>query len=121
LYQADESHPSVAGTYAGACCFYTAFFRKDPTLITFNAGLTKEDADIIKNAVKTIVFDNLAEWHIGEYNPVADFSFTDMGSGNINFTNKSLYASSYFWILEIAIHPLLKIRHIYMQQREHIP
>ncbi|MDD4210063.1 MAG: PKD domain-containing protein [Bacteroidales bacterium] len=97
LYQADESHPSVAGTYAGACCFYTAFFRKDPTLITFNAGLTKEDADIIKNAVKTILFDNLAEWHIGEYNPVADFSFTDMGSGNINFTNKSLYASSYFW------------------------
>jgi len=97
LYQADESHPSIAGTYVGACCFYTAFFRKDPTLITFNAGLSPENADIIRNTVKTIVFDNFPEWHIGEYDPAADFSFTNMGSGHISFSNTSLYASSYFW------------------------
>lgn len=28
LYSPDESHPSVAGSYAAACCFYTSIFRK---------------------------------------------------------------------------------------------
>jgi hypothetical protein len=34
LYQADGSHPSVAGTYAAACSFYAAAFRKSPQAIT---------------------------------------------------------------------------------------
>ena len=67
LYQADESHPSVAGTYAAACSFYTALFRKDPTLISFNSGLTASDAADIRNAAKLIVYDSLLNWHIGEY------------------------------------------------------
>ena len=53
LYQADESHPSIAGSYAAACCFYASLFKKDPTLITYNFGLNASDATIIKNAVKT--------------------------------------------------------------------
>jgi Secretion system C-terminal sorting domain len=67
LYQADESHPSLAGSYAAACCFYTALFRKDPTLITFNSLLSTTDANIIKNATKLMVYDSLLNWHIGEY------------------------------------------------------
>lgn len=47
--------PSVAGTYAAACCFYTTIFRKDPTLISFNSSLTTIEADSIKMAAKLIV------------------------------------------------------------------
>jgi hypothetical protein len=67
LYQADESHPSVFGTYAGACAFYASIFRKDPALCTFNSVLSSTDADNIKNAASAVVFDSLLEWHIGEY------------------------------------------------------
>ncbi len=67
LYDPDESHPSVAGSYAAACCFYSAIFRKDPTLCTFNSTLLSNDALIIKAAAKTIVFDSLMKWHVGEY------------------------------------------------------
>jgi hypothetical protein len=28
LYQSDESHPSLAGSYAAACCFYATIFSK---------------------------------------------------------------------------------------------
>jgi hypothetical protein len=64
LYQSDESHPSYAGSYAAACTFYTIFFRKNPTLITYDAGLAPTDAANIRESVKTIVFEHLADWNV---------------------------------------------------------
>lgn len=67
LYDPDGSHPSNAGSYAIACSFYTAIFRKDPTLLTYNSALSPSDAAQIRNAAKAVVFDSLMTWHIGEY------------------------------------------------------
>lgn len=97
LYQSDESHPSVAGTYAAACCFYTTLFRKDPNLITYKSYLLSEDAANIRAAVKTVVFDSLKKWKIGEFDPQSDFTYADSGSGNISFSNQSINATSYLW------------------------
>ncbi len=72
LYQPDDSHPSVAGSYAAACCFYTAIFRRDPTLITFNAGLAGTDAANIRTAVKEVVYNHLTDWNIGVYDHLLD-------------------------------------------------
>ncbi|MBZ0098739.1 MAG: T9SS type A sorting domain-containing protein [Taibaiella sp.] len=74
LYQPDDSHPSVAGSYAAACCFYTAIFRRDPTLITFNAGLAGTDAAYIRTAVKEVVYNHLTDWNIGVYDHLLDSS-----------------------------------------------
>lgn len=62
LYTADESHPSLAGSYAAACSFYATLFQKSPTQITFNAGLSNAVATAIKNAAKVEVFDRLGSW-----------------------------------------------------------
>lgn len=62
LYQDDESHPSVAGSYAAACAFYTMFFHRDPSGITFNASLDDDVAATIRSAVRTVVFDSLDRW-----------------------------------------------------------
>ncbi len=62
LYSGDESHPSLLGSYAAACCFYTAIFKKDPTFITWNSTLSANDANIVKAAAKTVVYDNLPLW-----------------------------------------------------------
>lgn len=67
LYQSDESHPSLAGSYTAACCFYTTLFRKDPSLITYNSSLSTTETSHIKNAVKQVVFDSLLKWNIGKY------------------------------------------------------
>ena len=79
LYQPDESHPSAAGSYAAACCFYASLFKKDPTLITFDFGLSLSDASIIKNAVKTQVFDSLQLWDFKRL-PISNFNY-QIGSG----------------------------------------
>lgn len=99
LYSSDESHPSVAGTYAGACTFYTTFFKKDPTLISYNASLNSTDADIIKAAVKDVVFKNLVQWNIGIYVPTPSFTYNTINNGTVNFTNTSLYSDGYNWDL----------------------
>ena len=67
LYDADESHPSLAGTYAAACSFFTAMFREDPTLAPFSSSLPAIDAADIRNAAKVVAYDSLLNWHIGEY------------------------------------------------------
>ncbi|HTN46313.1 MAG TPA: PKD domain-containing protein [Flavipsychrobacter sp.] len=79
LYDPDESHPSLAGSYAAACCFYTAIFKKDPTGISFNSGLNATDASIIRNAAKTRVFNSLPSWDFKKP-PTSNFSYF-VGSG----------------------------------------
>lgn len=97
LYQPDGSHPSVAGTYAAACSFYTTLFRKSATLITYNPGITATDAANIRTAAKNVVYDSMMYWHIGEYDPKAAFSCSLSGVNQISFTNNSLNASTYAW------------------------
>jgi hypothetical protein len=97
LYQTDESHPSAAGSYAAACSFYAALFRKDPTAIAFNSSLPPADAALIRDAAKAVVFDSLLEWHIGAYDPAAGFSVSLAADLQVEFANTSAYASSFVW------------------------
>ena len=65
LYQADESHPSMAGSYAAACAFFTMLFDQDPLLITYTAGLGAEESLAIREAVRAVVYEQYDYW----YNP----------------------------------------------------
>ena len=65
LYVDDGSHPSAAGSYAAACCFYAAVFRKDPGLITYNYSVGSSTASTIRSAARTVVYNNLSTWHLG--------------------------------------------------------
>lgn len=62
LYQSDESHPSMIGSYAAACSFYTVLFKKSPLQITANCGIEDAIANTIRNAAQTVVFDSLNKW-----------------------------------------------------------
>ena len=97
LYQSDESHPSAAGSYAAACSFYAALFRKDPTAIAFNSSLPPADAALIRDAAKAVIFDSLLEWHIGAYDPAASFTFSIAADPQVAFANTSTNASSFVW------------------------
>jgi hypothetical protein len=96
LYDPDESHPSLKGTYAAALTFYTALFRKNPILVQFNSSLTVSEANNIKQAVRNVVYDSLSHWFVGAYDPVADFSFMTTGN-EVSFLNNSAFASAYYW------------------------
>ena len=62
LYMSDESHPSLAGSYAAACAFYTMMFGHDPDSITYDAGLSPKAAHFIRSAVHDVVYDSLWKW-----------------------------------------------------------
>ncbi|MBS1587522.1 MAG: T9SS type A sorting domain-containing protein [Bacteroidetes bacterium] len=72
LYQADESHPTPAGSYAVACAFYATIFRKDPSGINYNGGLPVADADSIQVAARTVAFDSLSTWLVGTQDAYVD-------------------------------------------------
>lgn len=97
LYNPDFSHPSVNGTYAAALTFYTILFQKNPLDITYNGSVTPEYAMHMREVVKSVVYDSLAVWHIGEYIPQAAFNFEHLGDAVYQFTNLSTNAESYVW------------------------
>lgn len=92
LYQTDGSHPSVAGTYAAACSFYTAIFKSDPTAITFTSSLNPADAAIIRQAAKAVVYDSLSYWDYKQQ-PRSTFAYT-IGSG----TNEVIFSPINFGV-----------------------
>ena len=96
LYTGDGSHPTIRGSYLAAITFYTIIFQKDPTLITFNSSLSEEMANDIKNAVKLVVYDDLEEWNIGDYDPVANFE-VEQDINELTFTNTSAYVGEVVW------------------------
>lgn len=101
LYISDESHPTLAGSFVSAVCFYTVIFRKDPTLMTYKpTDLSTADANAIKQAVKLILFNDFAKWNVGAYDPaapVANFNVATVSETNVAFTNTSQNAASYGW------------------------
>lgn len=96
LYSSDESHPSLAGSFAAACTLYTMIYKKDPTLITWNSGLSNSDATTIKLAAKTIVFDQISTWDFTVNPAVASYSEI-INSNQVSFTNTSAAFDSLVW------------------------
>ncbi len=97
LYQSDASHPEAAGTYLAAVTFYTAIFKRDPTLITYNGSLAATAAANIRLAAKKVVYDSMSKWHIKQYDVQAQFTYTVTGN-TVTFTNTSANATNYTWI-----------------------
>jgi hypothetical protein len=98
LYDADESHPSAAGSYAAACCFYVSIFKKDPTLIAFDYGLNPTTASTIRNTVKTQIFNTLNSWNFKKM-PASNFKYyIGNGINEVYFTPiASNIQQTYLW------------------------
>ncbi len=62
LYQPDDSHPSLAGSYAAACAFYTMIFHRSPQFISYQPEIDERTAATIREAVQQVVFDTLSFW-----------------------------------------------------------
>jgi len=94
LYASDGSHPSLAGSYAAACAFYTLIFRKSPLLVSYNPGLDEAAANIIRDAVQAVVYDTIDFWlrqcpsdttHTDTIPP--DTTYTDTTQTDTTFTD----------------------------------
>ena len=96
LYASDGSHPSQAGTYAAACAFYTLIFHRDPSAITYTGNLTPVEASIIRDAVRTVVYNNLTQWQ----RPLPEVEIHllgNIGSNAVSFGGEPQHADSLHW------------------------
>ena len=96
LYSADGSHPSLEGSYAAACCMIAVMLRTDPYLITYSSTLDPVVAEKIKLAAQEVVFNNLLEWHVGEYDPAVSISSSSNGL-NLQIENLSATGWNFTW------------------------
>lgn len=98
LYDADQSHPSLAGSYLAACTFYAAIFKKDPTAITFNSTLSSTQANTLKLAAKTVMYDSLTFWNRSPTTPTATFyKYMNTGANQLQFISTAKHADTYHW------------------------
>lgn len=98
LYNPDESHPSIAGTYLAACTFYASIFRKSPVGSSFISSLDPVDAANLQLAAATTVLDSLAFFNLRpiEEHTKANFSVVQ-NDPEIQFVNQSTKALNYQW------------------------
>jgi len=65
LYQPDKQHPSIAGSYLSAACFYAALFKTEPNL-GFTSTLDPKQAAIIQEVAGTLVLLNKQRYRINQ-------------------------------------------------------
>lgn len=111
LYDPDGSHPSAAGSYAAACCFYSVLFKKDPAKCTFDFTINADTAQLIREAAKLIVFDSIDKWNsyrncgsdsieISILSPVDTNNFTE----GVNFTAEAAASTTNGSISEVVFY-----------------
>lgn len=84
LYDADESHPTIIGSYAAATSFYALIFGKSPLNNSFIATLSAADAQIVQSVADNIVYDSLQHWRRYAPYPRVDSILVDSTGGALN-------------------------------------
>lgn len=98
LYTSDNSHPSLAGTYAAACTFFTLITRENPLNILFDSNLSAGQALAIRQAAKNMVYDSLSLWNVGDFDVNAGFTSQLLAdSVTVSITDTSAFADSIFY------------------------
>ncbi|MEX1187666.1 MAG: T9SS type A sorting domain-containing protein [Bacteroidia bacterium] len=96
LWNADNSHPSNAGSYLAACTFYSTIFRKPSLGLEYSAGLSANTASFLQGVADQTVNDSLDVWNIGRFIPQSNFSFAANGL-EYTFQHEALQAEEFYW------------------------
>ncbi len=89
LYQADQSHPSLEGSYLSAAVLYETLFQKSVLSNTFISTVNSTTASLLQNIAHQVVRDSLGVWNLGVHLPWADFTYTTSANGVYQFQSLS--------------------------------
>lgn len=85
LYDTDNSHPSLAGSYLTACVFYEMLFKKPCLNSSYWGGLPQTTAQFLQQIANTTVNDSLWTWNMGRFEPYAPFTHSLMAGHTVQF------------------------------------
>ncbi|MCF8374473.1 MAG: T9SS type A sorting domain-containing protein [Bacteroidales bacterium] len=87
LYESDESHPNINGSYLAACVFYATIFSDSPVGATFfPPSLLPNEGLLMQQAAQDVVIDSLDTWRIGNNLPKAGFTY-QIADNTVTFEN----------------------------------
>jgi hypothetical protein len=89
LYIADNSHPSLEGSYLAACVFYEVLFKKSCLNNTYYSQLSSNTAGFLQQVAHTTVTDSLQVWNLGRFEPYAPFTYSVSAGNTVQFQSVS--------------------------------
>ncbi len=120
LYNADQSHPSIEGSYLTACVFYEVLFHKSVLTNTFTAGISATNTAFLQQIAHDVVNDSLNTWNIGTYFPWAPFTSTIINSLNYQFTSASPALMNKWYFGDGTTNSSANPAHIYANSQSYI-
>ncbi len=64
LFDSDNAHPSLAGSYLSACVFYTIIYKQSVENTSYYADISEKDAGYFQKIGSDTVLNDLPLWHI---------------------------------------------------------
>lgn len=100
LYNPDESHPSLSGSYLAACVFYASIFHKDPYPSNYNGGVTPADAEKLRYYAGKTTTDSIYQWQQHGNYVRADMEITLTSITSIRLKSNSEHYTSIQWMID---------------------
>ena len=97
LYDVDQSHPNLWGSYLTACVFYSSIFQKTSVGSSYNPSLPTIDVGNMQTVGSKTVLDSISVWNLNSQKPVSDFSFALISPLTYQFSNLSKNAIAFQW------------------------
>lgn len=80
LYQTDQSHPVLEGSFLAAAVIYEGICRRSALTATYNPGIPSNVHTFLLQRAHQTVNDSLLTWNIGRFDPDPGFSLLQSGS-----------------------------------------
>jgi hypothetical protein len=113
LYQSDQSHPSIEGSYLAAAVFYEVVFQKSVISNTYNPGITTTNLAFFRQIAHSTFKDSLAVWNVGQYLPWAAFNYSLVTGNNYQFQPFSNYLNHKWYFGDGSSSNLVNASHTY--------
>ena len=97
LYDPDESHPNLWGSYLAASTIYSSLFKKTTVGSAYNPGLPGVDLNSIQSITSQTVLDSTLLWNLGSQLPKANFTYSNTSPQAFQFTSTASNATSFLW------------------------
>lgn len=98
LYDADNQHPSLFGSYLSACTFFTSIFGESPIKNTCTALIDEPTRQIIEMNASQVVLNNLNQWRFIPKKDQLECGFDlILENDTVNLFNRSKNATWLEW------------------------
>jgi len=113
LYQEDQQHPTLTGSYLTAACFYAALFRTQPK-VSYRANLEAKTVAILQDLAGTTVLTNKYRYGININTVDIEVKLNEANKKVVHFSADFPTANSVVWEFGDGFTaPTPKARHIY--------